>query len=843
MSIVDTILNLSDTKMLNHIWDFHDNLFLKKDGSVFAMYRVPSEIINTVDDKAKENFKELSLSALATLESHKDYMIARLPIDRDILNVFNRLSEDIDWEAETADFAEYILENMLDGIYEDMGEVVDNWYFMCVPLKSIHVSVDLKEVVTQSYKVLRNSTLSLVGLGEETPIDWYEKFQLREETLRSALALLNVEPLTTAENIFVNLLTYRLGLVVDRESEVTAVENNVENIDDVNIGFEDTNILTISNYGSKMYRAELPIETIPENVSYFRLEEEVQSINFPTASWVLAQFSSKFGFFSLPTRAKKVRRRVKNTQEEADQAGDTQNKKIMRGRYLLEDLKDKVDEGEQLVSYLYTLSVYGETLEILEYRINVLMTQMKAIGVKLAKARADQVYLFYKNRFGEVLTNSDKNYIQPMSLEAFCENLFFITHRVGTDVGFPIGRVDTQIASWKGDYQSAIDASNNLVMVNLFQANKTNVKGKVTSNPHVGVMGETGSGKSFLIKLLFTYHSLLKGQFLYVDPKNEMRAQYHRVLKELEATNTLPELQSYIKSIHYVTLDAKDPKNHGALDPIVFLDGQEATDLADSMIDLMLKNNTDEIEEAYLASIARVLQRKDDGEKVGMLHVFQDMMESPSENVANAGRNLWRKSQNSILALCFSDGQNPALDLDRKITILGVIGLDLPKGAIKGEFSKSQLKSMAVLYGLSYFCKRFGERNPAMETLSVFDECWMLEGTPAGEALIMNIKRVGRAYNNFMILGTQSVHDTQTENDDTGFGTVFAFLEEREIDDVLDYIRVAKTEDTRKWYGNMTQGQCIYYDTFGRRERITVDGMLKEILPLFETVESELKAV
>ena len=74
MSIVDTILNLSDTKMLNHIWDFHDNLFLKKDGSVFAMYRVPSEIINTVDDKAKENFKELSLSALATLESHKDYM-------------------------------------------------------------------------------------------------------------------------------------------------------------------------------------------------------------------------------------------------------------------------------------------------------------------------------------------------------------------------------------------------------------------------------------------------------------------------------------------------------------------------------------------------------------------------------------------------------------------------------------------------------------------------------------------------------------------------------------------------------------------------------------------------
>ena len=142
-----------------------------------------------------------------------------------------------------------------------------------------------------------------------------------------------------------------------------------------------------------------------------------------------------------------------------------------------------------------------------------------------------------------------------------------------------------------------------------------------------------------------------------------------------------------------------------------------------------------------------------------------------------------------------------------------------------------------------WICKRFGERNPALETLSVFDECWMLEGTPAGEELITNIKRVGRAYNNFMILGTQSIHDTQTESDDTGFGTVFAFLEKLEIDDVLDYIRVEKNEETRKWYANQTMGQCIYYDTFGRKERITVDGMVKAVIPLFDTVQSDLKAV
>ncbi|WP_265331458.1 hypothetical protein [Streptococcus mutans] len=37
-------------------------------------------------------------------------------------------------------------------------------------------------------------------------------------------------------------------------------------------------------------------------------------------------------------------------------------------------------------------------------------------------------------------------------------------------------------------------------------------------------------------------------------------------------------------------MDAKDKANHGVLDPIVFLDGQEAIDLADSMIATMLMN-------------------------------------------------------------------------------------------------------------------------------------------------------------------------------------------------------------------------------------------------------------
>ena len=97
-----------------------------------------------------------------------------------------------------------------------------------------------------------------------------------------------------------------------------------------------------------------------------------------------------------------------------------------------------------------------------------------------------------------------------MTLEAFCENLFLMTKKVGTDIGLYIGRVDQKNGFWQGDYKAAIDSSSNAVFTNLLQANKLNVKDKTTSNPHVAIIGETGSGKSYLTKLLFTYHTLLK---------------------------------------------------------------------------------------------------------------------------------------------------------------------------------------------------------------------------------------------------------------------------------------------------------------------------------------------
>lgn len=826
----------------SQIWDIKGNLVLKKDGSVFAVYEVPAKIVNMVDDKAKEKLKSLNYGALKELEKYKDYSIRILPISQDLIKRFELLAQDLDMKSGVFELGEEVLEGMLYYLEESLGEVYEYKHYLTVPLKSVHISVDLKSVLYESFRNVRNKVLGFVGLEEALSVDWDKKYDSQLELLENSLSSLGIRSLERAEAIYVARYPYIRGMNVDKNVEVELVESSMENLDDVTIELENVTMVKISHYDRSSYQILLPVNELPENVSYLHLQEEIQNIGFPVESDYLAQFSMPKGMFSLLSRSRRARKRLKNTESEAYEADSGQKSTVLPSLFLLDDLQEKIDEKEALLSYLQVLIVTGATAEEAIDKMRMLMSTLNQIGVGIVQANADQLYLFYKTMIGEVLEIGDRNFIQPMSLKAFCENLFFTTRKVGTDVGFYIGRVDNQVSSWLGNFKKALSASSNPVYVNLLQANKIGVDGKVTNNPHIGVIGETGSGKSFLTKLLFIYHSFLKGKILYIDPKAEMRKQFMKVLEKHRQAGTNKSLQRYIESIDFVTLDSRKEENAGVLDPIVFLPRKEAVDLLSSMIDTLLgEDNNSTIKVGYLKAINTILDRKEAGEQVGSLHVFKEMQLADKEKeVQSAGELLEFVVKDSLLSLCFSDGSHASISLDNKITILEVTGLDLPKASSNVEIQK---KSLVVMYALGYFCKRFRERDKSEETILFFDEAWFFNSTSIGRSIMMELKRIGRSFNNFMVYITQSVHDLVTTDDSTGFGTVFAFLEPSEIDDVLDYLGVPKTEETRLWLSEMTMGQCIYYDTFGRRERITVDGLFEELMELFETVESQLKSV
>jgi len=833
-------------ELTNNIWAIDDSLILLKDGSVLAVFEVEPQVINTIEDGEKEDSKDLVFNYLSSIADYSDFGIYTLNFDLELAKKIELLSHDIEQGVGTSPLANYVISNMADRLEEEVTYLLESKDYLVVPLKSVNVSSDFKVTVKQSVANFRKSVMKMVGFEELPKVDWSNSWKDQKELIQTKLHALNIQEVVKEDLMLLNRIHFLNGQYYDKDSEIVALQNSIENVDETIIEIGSGNALKLVNGEEESYVATIPVYAYPKNVSYLHLAEEIKNIGFPVNSALKVKFSTKSGIYSLNTRARNKRKNLGNTVTETAENDDVQKIEVLESYQLLEDFQEKYDNKEPMVTFLHLLQITGDSIEELNVKYDILASKLKDMEVEIVKAVADQVYLFYKFRMTELIDGDREGFLQYSSLRGLCENLFFTKKKVGTDVGFPIGRIDKESASWYGDFKRALDNSTNVVFTNLLQANKIGVHGKETSNPHTAITGSTGNGKSFLTKLLFTYHSLLKAKVLYVDPKAEMRTQYLSVLADLEEKGEFEELQEYIRSIRFITLDMRKEENKGVLDPFSFLqDEGELTELATVLVASVLDKDTYiKIKAHLLDSLDRVIERRKAGEKVGMLQVFDELEKSSKEEVSTAGYLLKRISKNSLLSLCFADGSQEVLKTDDKTIIVEIAGLDMPEDNDKDEMTETQLRSLTVMYALTYFCAIFGEREKDKETMLYLDEAWQIMSTPAGRQVVNRVKRTGRSFNNFLVLITQSVKDLKTSADTTGFGTVFAFPENTETEAILEHLRVENDDLSRAWLENQTMGQCIYYDTFGRKERITVDGTIfPEFLPLFETVKSNLVSV
>ena len=833
-------------ELTNNIWAIDDSLILLKDGSVLAVFEVEPQVINTIEDGEKEDSKDLVFNYLSSIADYSDFGIYTLNFDLELAKKIELLSHDVEKGVGTSPLANYVISNMADRLEEEVTYLLESKDYLVVPLKSVNVSSDFKVTVKQSVANFRKSVMKMVGFEELPKVDWSKEWQDQKELIQTKLHALNIQEVVKEDLMLLNRIHFLNGQYYDKDSEIVALQNSIENVDETIIEIGSGNALKLVNGEEESYVATIPVYAYPKNVSYLHLAEEIKNIGFPVNSALKVKFSTKSGIYSLNTRARNKRKNLGNTVTETAENDDVQKIEVLESYQLLEDYQEKADNNEPMVTFLHLLQITGDSIEELNVKYDILASRLKDMEVEIVKAVADQVYLFYKCRMTELIDGDREGFLQYSSLRALCENLFFTKKKVGTDVGFPIGRIDKESASWYGDFKRALDNSTNVVFTNLLQANKIGVHGKETSNPHTAITGATGNGKSFLTKLLFTYHSLLKAKVLYVDPKAEMRTQYLSVLADLEEKGESEELQEYIRSIRFITLDMRKEENKGVLDPFSFLqDEGELTELATVLVASVLDKDTYiKIKARLLDSLDKVIERRKAGEKVGMLQVFDELEKSSKEEISDAGYLLKRISKNTLLSLCFSDGSQEVLKTDDKTIIVEIAGLDMPEDNDKDEMTETQLRSLTVMYALTYFCAIFGEREKDKETMLYLDEAWQVMSTPAGRQVVNRVKRTGRSFNNFLVLITQSVKDLKTSADTTGFGTVFAFPENTETEAILEHLRVENDELSRAWLENQTMGQCIYYDTFGRKERITVDGTIfPELLPLFETVKSNLVSV
>ncbi|HEO5144025.1 TPA: ATP-binding protein [Streptococcus agalactiae] len=816
----------------------HQNLALRKDKVVVAYYRIPNTPITITDSDKKDSHKAKVAQVIKKLAKYKNFDISLIP--KDYL-LGEKMS---DFEADLADDVKELgletLDFTVDTLTHEMEIPYQFDWLIGVDLGKGQYNANIKEFIYNQFESIASNFASLAGYEVEVDEDWYKEHSEEELLVYSLLSTLKAKRLTDVDLFYYQRMQF-LRYVPHTKSEVIA-NRNMLNVTDTLIKSLEGGFLKLeSAYGSS-FVSVLPVGRFSTIFNGFHLGELVQRMSFPVELRFQAEFIDKTKLGGTMGRSNT---RYDQIMKEAYNTNTVQQDDILMGAYSLKDLMKKVGNKEEIIEYGCYLVVAGSSLNQLKQRRYAILSYFDDMKVNVYEASHDTPYLFQALLYGQDLQKTTRKWNHLVTARGFSELMLFTNTQSGNRIGWYIGRVDNRLTAWDS-IDEAIMGSKNLVLFNATVANKEDVAGKVTKNPHVIITGATGQGKSYLAQMIFLHTAQQNVRVLYIDPKRELRQHYLKVVSDPEYARKFPLRKKQIEETNFVTLDSSVKENHGVLDPIVILDKEGASSTAKNMLLYLLKNATEiklDQTTALTEAISQVIAKREAGEVVGFNQVIEALIDSESDEVQSVGRYFKAIIQNSILELAFSDGDVAGLSYEERVTVLEVADLSLPKDG-SDHISDHESNSIALMFALGAFCKHFGERSDD-ETVEIFDEAWVLMQSSEGKAVIKSMRRVGRSKYNVLMLVSQSVHDAENDDDTTGFGTIFSFYEKSEREDILKHVGLEVTPKNLEWIDNMISGQCLYYDVYGNLNMISIHNIHPDIdlllKPMKKTVSSHLE--
>ncbi|MCY8927263.1 VirB4-like ATPase ConE [Bacillus subtilis] len=814
----------------------HKNLLLTRTGDVWAYYRIKSNSIPMQNREKVEMYKKKWQHLFEEITSYEDFHLMMYPSEYELEKRFKDLETDI--AADAMDVARYYNEETVRLLEQRLGRLTKYDFIIGVKLKSslVNISVELKDNILSFFNTATDTVVKMLGWEQNVSTSFFEKYEEVEETLANIMASVRGERLSETEMTYINRYHFVRGLKhqTNEESEI----KDVRSITNTIIDPTDPSVLHLHSDQDEGYSAFVVIDEFLHNMSESDLFYEAQSLPFPVEVQMKIQTESK----SITKPALNLKRQqLKEEQKEQQSTGDRSDVSTVTSATMIRHLQDEIKkEDVHVMNWLSVIVVHGKTKKECVGKATIVKRHLKGAGITCRLPVADQLNLFYKMLPGEKLDITDKNWIQKTTQDGVAESLFAVNSDIGSKIGFFLGWVDR--FQEHTDLESAIMSSRDFVLFHPFLANQQ-LKGSKTRSPHCLITGDTGNGKSYLAKLIFNYISMLNIKSLYIDPKKEMRKWIQRVLNDEYIRENFPLYIAHLEKYNYITLDHENTHNWGALDPIPFLPPMKAKELVQVIFEQVYDfKGKDDINTAFLRATSEVIDAKQKGEQVGSLDIIRKMQGHPEEAVQKAGDYLNEVVSDSILKLCIHDGSNPALSLEKRITILEVENMDLPDHAERLEnYTISQLKSSAVMFALGKFCELFG-MNQDEQTVEFIDEAWIFTTSQQGKKVERQMRRIGRSYNNAEYFISQSTKDALKEEDSGNFGVAFAFDEPNEREEVLKWMNMEVTKENKKMMESMFQGQCLFKDYYGRTSKISIECLFEEWQGALKTVEKKAVA-
>lgn len=812
------------------------NLMLTKTGELWAYYRVAPENINSGDSTKREKNKVKFRNFMEQLEKYKDFHLEMYPRQMELEKRNEELEKD--FHPKTKNIGKYYNDETVRILKKELGLITKNSFILGVKLKDnlLTNADDAKTVLRNSLTAVTDSLVNALGLSREITEEFYDRFIDLEKELYQLVVSIAGTRLTEAELVYVNRYNFIRDVAHDIDEE--AEKQGVVNVTDSIIDPSTPGYLQLQTAEGTRWISFVVVDKLGLDMNYSHLFERAQNLPFSVELHIKGQFQNKDAVIR---KTAMVKTRMKQMHKEQRKVGEDAEDSVLNSRYVLNRLQNQLNGGNQkFIHWVASFVVTGKSKEECQRRVKQTERILKNKKITVVRPLADQLQLFYKFLHGQPLM-FEKNWIQKTTCVGFAENLFAVSQQLGNNVGFYIGRIN----KFKNNtsLKESIASSRDIVLFHPFIANK-GIDGAVTDSPHISITGETGKGKSFLVKLLLVYLSMLNINTLYIDPKSEIEVWFKKVTKNVEIRKKYPMFVQLLESFEYAKLDANNPENHGVLDPIMMLEGADAKDTAQSIVEQIYNmDSKDDVKKVFLESLTEIIERRSKGEKVGFMHVIDMLRYHTEKNIKDAGELLYQQIQNSVLQLNFSYGDIDGLNLNGKVNILGIEGLDLPDSKTDSrDYTDAEKKSLAIMIPLAKFCEKFGSKDKNQETVEIFDEGWMLTSARAGKKLVKSMRRVGRSYNNALVLVTQSVGDVNTEDDNGNFGVNFAFDEPSETDDILSFLNMENSEANIGLISNMIKGECLFKDIYGRTGKLAVDCLFEEWKEAFKTVKTNNSA-
>jgi len=814
-----------------------DNLLLTKDGEVWAYYKVKSKFIATANYETKNSYKKDFRSFMDQLVQFYDFEFSMYPVDMDLSNRFNEIESDFD--KDLFHVADYYAKETVHLLHQELGMITRNEFVIGVKLREIDIEdVSLKGYVKNTVIDFSDKLLTSVGLEASIDEKVISRYKVLEEEMYVTMANVNADRLSEDELSYFNRLNYISNNHHDvveqsKKKSFTSLSNSV---------FDPyfNGVIKVNNDYEEFYKTHLVVDDFPLDMKYTHIFEKLQNLNFPVKVDIKCQTTPS------DKLSKKVHRAKVNLGQQTNerlQAGDYEEQDVVDNLYVLNEMENEIKHNDNFMNWICIITITDEDKNIVKRKASKVIDKLEKNNIEVVRPLADQINLLYQsfpaqklimNKYWNQITNSD----------GFSENLFGVSQKLGTNTGFYIGRIDK--FTDRVDRNIAVASSRDIVLFNPIIAAQ-GVKGAKSASPHIQITGETGKGKSFLAKLIFMYTAFFDCKIAYFDPKSEMFDWFNQVLQDEHYQKEYPFFIEMLEKINYITLDYTKESNVGILDPIVYLDKDGAVSTLRDIIFNLRKINDIHIENAINKEINNIAEQRQKGHRVGSLNVFENLMNNYEDrDIVGVGELFLGMTKSSLLKLVFSDGRNESLNLKDKINIIQIKGLDLPDiEDSSDEYKESEKASMSVFVTLGKFLEEFNNDRKE-HTVTFIDEGWVFTRSSAGRKQKKNLTKTGRSLLNTLVFISQSVKDGGSEDDEGNFGSYFCFDLPKERKDILDTLNLEYSEtetENLDILDNLSIGQCLFQDIYGRTGVLTVDCLFSEMEKAFKTLDKNKSAV